>query len=66
MIVFDDNETLSDLSPLGARFVEVGASASAAPLWFASILRDGFALTARPDLAFPSTRAAAARRGAGG
>jgi 2-haloacid dehalogenase len=45
-IVFDVNETLSDLSPLGARFVEVGASASTAPLWFSSILRDGFALTA--------------------
>jgi len=45
VIVFDVNETLSDLSPLGARFVEVGASASAAPLWFASVLRDGFALT---------------------
>ena len=50
-IVFDVNETLSDLSPLGARFVEVGASASAAPLWFASILRDGFALTAAGDTA---------------
>jgi 2-haloacid dehalogenase len=49
VIVFDVNETLSDLSPLGARFVEVGASASAAPLWFASILRDGFALTAVGD-----------------
>ena len=46
VIVFDVNETLSDLSPLGARFVEVGASASAAPLWFAQVLRDGFALTA--------------------
>jgi 2-haloacid dehalogenase len=46
VLVFDVNETLSDLSPLGARFVEVGASASAAPLWFASLLRDGFALTA--------------------
>ena len=46
VIAFDVNETLSDLSPLGARFVEVGASASAAPLWFASVLRDGFALTA--------------------
>ncbi len=46
VIVFDVNETLSDLSPLGARFVEVGASASAAPLWFACVLRDGFALTA--------------------
>jgi 2-haloacid dehalogenase len=46
VIAFDVNETLSDLSPLGARFLEVGASASAAPLWFASLLRDGFALTA--------------------
>jgi 2-haloacid dehalogenase len=46
VVVFDVNETLSDLSPLGARFAEVGASASAAPLWFASTLRDGFALTA--------------------
>jgi 2-haloacid dehalogenase len=49
VIVFDVNETLSDMSPLGARFVEVGASASAAPLWFASVLRDGFALTAAGD-----------------
>lgn len=49
VIVFDVNETLSDLSPLGARFLEVGASASAAPLWFASVLRDGFALTAAGD-----------------
>jgi 2-haloacid dehalogenase len=49
VIVFDVNETLSDLSPLGARFVEVGASASAAPLWFASVLRDGFALTAASE-----------------
>jgi 2-haloacid dehalogenase len=45
-IVFDVNETLSDMSPLGARFVEVGASGTAARLWFASVLRDGFALTA--------------------
>ena len=45
VIVFDVNETLSDLSALGARFVEVGASASAARLWFASVIRDGFALT---------------------
>jgi 2-haloacid dehalogenase len=45
VIVFDVNDTLSDLSPLGARFVEVGASASVAPLWFTTVLRDGFALT---------------------
>jgi len=44
VVVFDVNETLSDLSALGARFLEVGASASAARLWFASVLRDGFAL----------------------
>lgn len=46
VVVFDVNETLSDLSALGARFIEVGASGSAARLWFASLLRDGFALTA--------------------
>jgi 2-haloacid dehalogenase len=49
VIVFDVNETLSDMSPLGARFVDVGASASAAPLWFASVLRDGFALAVVGD-----------------
>ena len=49
VIVFDVNETLSDMSALGARFVEVGASGSLAPLWFASVLRDGFALTAAGD-----------------
>ena len=36
VVVFDVNETLSDLSPLAARFVEVGAPASLAALWFAS------------------------------
>ncbi len=54
VILFDVNETLSDLSPLGARFVAVGASASAASAWFAGVLRDGFALTvagARPAFA---------------
>ena len=45
VVVFDVNETLSDLSPLAARFVEVGAAASGASLWFASVLRDGFALS---------------------
>ncbi|MFE0631193.1 haloacid dehalogenase type II [Streptomyces sp. NPDC058864] len=46
VIVFDVNETLSDMTPLGDRFAEVGASADLLPLWFAGILRDGFALTA--------------------
>ncbi len=45
VIVFDVNETLSDMSSLAARFVEVGAPASLFGLWFSSVLRDGFALT---------------------
>ncbi|MTE17631.1 haloacid dehalogenase type II [Streptomyces sp. TRM43335] len=46
LIVFDVNETLSDMAPLRARFEEVGAPGHLAPLWFAGVLRDGFALTA--------------------
>ncbi len=46
VIVFDVNETLSDMSPMGARFADVGAPPELAKLWFASLLRDGFALTA--------------------
>lgn len=45
IVVFDVNETLSDLSPLRQRFTDVGAPAHAAQLWFTSLLRDGFALT---------------------
>ncbi len=46
VIVFDVNETLSDMSPMGAWFADVGAPDSLAALWFATLLRDGFALTA--------------------
>jgi 2-haloacid dehalogenase len=49
VIVFDVNETLSDMSPMGERFSAVGAPAALAKLWFASLLRDGFALTATRD-----------------
>lgn len=45
VIVFDVNETLSDLVPLRRRFAEIGAPEDLAPLWFTSVLRDGFALT---------------------
>jgi len=45
-VLFDVNETLSDLDPLAQRFSDVGAPGSLARLWFASVLRDGFALTA--------------------
>lgn len=54
VIVFDVNETLSDMAPMAQRFTEVGAPASLASLWFAWLLRDGFALTAagsNPDFA---------------
>ena len=46
VIVFDVNETLSDMSPMAKRFVDVGAPAHVAATWFAALLRDGFALTA--------------------
>ena len=46
VVVFDVNETLSDLRPLAERFSEVGAPAALVPTWFAGVLRDGFALTA--------------------
>jgi len=49
VIVFDVNETLSDMSPMGERFTEIGAPAQLAKLWFATLLRDGFALTAGGD-----------------
>ena len=46
VIVFDVNETLSDLSPLAGRFADVGVPGLLARVWFAGLLRDGFALTA--------------------
>ncbi|WP_323791322.1 haloacid dehalogenase type II [Nocardioides sp.] len=46
LVIFDVNETLSDLEPMGERFADVGAPAHLAPTWFAGVLRDGFALTA--------------------
>ena len=46
LIVFDVNETLSDMSPMAERFEDVGAPGHLATSWFAGLLRDGFALTA--------------------
>ncbi len=46
LIVFDVNETLSDMSPMAGRFTDIGAPGHLAKLWFATLLRDGFALTA--------------------
>ena len=46
VVIFDVNETLSDMAPLAERFEDVGASGRLLPTWFAGVLRDGFALTA--------------------
>lgn len=46
VLVFDVNETLSDLTPLRRRFEAAGVGADLMPLWFAGVLRDGFAVTA--------------------
>jgi 2-haloacid dehalogenase len=46
LVLFDVNETLSDLEPLRGRFEQVGAHPHLLEVWFASTLRDGFALTA--------------------
>jgi 2-haloacid dehalogenase len=43
-VVFDVNETLSDMAPMGGKFADVGAPELLAKVWFASLLRDGFAL----------------------
>jgi 2-haloacid dehalogenase len=45
VLVFDVNETLSDMAPMASRFQDVGAPVHLAKTWFASLLRDGFALT---------------------
>jgi len=46
VLLFDVYETLSDLSPLGGRFVDIGAPAPLARTWLATLLLDGLALTA--------------------
>jgi 2-haloacid dehalogenase len=46
LIVFDVNETLSDMEPIRARLAELGAPPGLADSWFPSTLRDGFALAA--------------------
>ena len=50
VIVFDVNETLSDMAPMRDRFAQIGCPPDHARLWFASLLRDGFALTAAGDM----------------
>jgi 2-haloacid dehalogenase len=45
LLIFDVNETLSDMAPLADRFQDVGAAPELADTWFSGLLRDGFALT---------------------
>lgn len=49
VVVFDVNETLSDLTPLTRRFTDLGLPEGAAPAWFAGVLRDGFALAVHAE-----------------
>lgn len=46
LVVLDVNQTLSDMSPLQARWEAVGAPGHLSRQWFAEVLRDGFALAA--------------------
>lgn len=48
-VVFDVNETLSDLTPLSRRFADLGAPEWYGPYWFAATLREGIALAASGD-----------------
>ncbi len=63
VIVFDVNETLSDLKPMSQRFAGVGLPAQLAQTWFAQVLRDGFALAAAGGSATFSTIAEGVLRG---
>ena len=62
VVLFDVNETLSDMSPLARRFADVGAPELTAKVWFASLLRDAFALTAAGGTARFATLATAGLR----
>ena len=46
VVVFDVNETLSDMRPLQHTLAGIGLPGATARAWFASVLRDGFALAA--------------------
>lgn len=45
-MAFDVNDTMFPLDPLGPAFARVGLDPGLVPLWFARLLRDGFALAA--------------------
>lgn len=45
VLVFDVNETLTDMTPLAARLADIGLPGQLLPVWFAGVLRDGIALS---------------------
>lgn len=51
LLVFDVNETLSDLGPMAGRFAAVGLDPLLVRGWFASLLRDGMALAVHGERA---------------
>ncbi len=69
LLVFDVNETLFGLDPVASALASVGLDPSHLELWFARVLRDGFAvalaggLATFPDLARHHVRVLAEQRG---
>ena len=69
LVVLDVNETLFGLEPVASAFASVGLDPAHHELWFARVLRDGFAvalsgrLATFPDLARHHVRVLAEQRG---
>ena len=69
LLVLDVNETLFGLEPVASAFASAGLDPAHLELWFARVLRDGFAvalaggLATFPDLARHHTRVLAEQRG---
>ncbi|GLX53034.1 dehalogenase [Streptomyces hygroscopicus subsp. hygroscopicus] len=72
VVVFDVNETLTDMSPLAERLTAAGLPGHLLAAWFAGVLRDGVALTLAGGyasfaaVARDGLRALAAEEGLGG
>jgi 2-haloacid dehalogenase len=63
LVAFDVNETMFDLDGLRPAFAGVGLAPDLVALWFARVLRDGFALTALGEYRSFADVAAQALRG---
>lgn len=63
LVLFDVNETLSDMTPQRQRLEDVGVPPELFAVWFAGVLRDGFALTAAGGYASFADIATAGLRG---